>query len=148
MGSFAAIGDSLTAGYNAQYNDDDACRFTDTKDYSYASNTAASNGTYSIAERAIAANATSIPIWNVGEDGAKMKDGDTQAAKIKTASTAADDPKQQIHNARRDLSVTTIHIIDANGNPPNIPRTKLNYSPISQDLLRYTNYHTHSLKQI
>jgi lysophospholipase L1-like esterase len=93
VGSMVAIGDSLTAAFNAQYGSYDECRYTDTKDYSYAANVSANNGTLSIVERASAANATSIPVWNVGEDGAKMKDGDSQALKIKTWALSQPSPR-------------------------------------------------------
>ena len=84
VGSLASIGDSLTVAFNAEYGSFDECRYQDTKSYSYASNTSASNGTLSIAERANAQNGTAIPIWNVAQDGANMSDGAAQAVQMKS----------------------------------------------------------------
>lgn len=83
VGSMGNMGDSISAAFNAKYNDYEDCRYDDTKDYNFATNTS-SGGTYSIAERIIAYKGSSIPLKNVGKDGARMTDAPSQAATIKT----------------------------------------------------------------
>ena len=82
LGSIAAIGDSVTQAFDAQYSDFGDCRFMDTPEYSFATNTI-TNTTVSVAERAIAFKGSGVAIANFGSDGARMSSGDDQALEAK-----------------------------------------------------------------
>ena len=90
LGSIAAIGDSITQAFDAQYSDFVSCRYTDNPEYSFSTNTT-SNTTISIAERAIAYKGSGVATANFGSDGAKMSDGlgQAQAAKAWALTQAA-----------------------------------------------------------
>jgi hypothetical protein len=74
LGSIAAIGDSITQAFDAQYSDFLNCRYTDNPEYNFSTNTT-SNTTISIAERAIAFKGSGVATANFGSDGAKMTVG-------------------------------------------------------------------------
>ena len=83
LGSIAAIGDSITQAFDAQYSDFKDCRFMDTPEYSFATNII-TNTTISVAERAIAFKGSGVAIANFGSDGARMSSGDDQAREART----------------------------------------------------------------
>jgi hypothetical protein len=93
LGSMAFVGDSITSAFNAEYNSKTSCQYKDTPAYSYASNKVASNGTLSLAERAIAVKGADIPVYNVGTDGDKMMDGPTRANAAKSWALARPAPR-------------------------------------------------------
>ena len=82
LGSIAAIGDSITQAFDAQYSDFGDCRFMDTPEYNFSTNTI-TNTTISIAERAIAFKGSGVATANFGSDGARMSSGDDQALEAK-----------------------------------------------------------------
>jgi lysophospholipase L1-like esterase len=83
LGSIAAIGDSITAAFNAAYSEFESCTYRDTPAYSFSTNKSR-NTTVSIAERAIAYKGSGIATANFGQDGARMAHGDDQAQAAKT----------------------------------------------------------------
>jgi hypothetical protein len=83
VGSIAAIGDSITAAFNAAYSEFESCTYRDTPAYSFSTNKSR-NTTVSIAERAIAYQGSVIATANFGADGARMAHGDDQAQAAKT----------------------------------------------------------------
>jgi len=83
LGSIAAIGDSITAAFNAAYSEFESCTYRDTPAYSFSTNKSR-NTTVSIAERAIAYQGSVIATANFGADGARMAHGDDQAQAAKT----------------------------------------------------------------
>jgi lysophospholipase L1-like esterase len=83
LGSIAAIGDSITAAFNAAHSEFESCEYNDTPEYSFSTNTN-TNTTVSIAERAIAYKGSGIATANFGQDGARMAHGDDQAQAAKT----------------------------------------------------------------
>jgi len=83
IGSIAAIGDSITAAFNAAYSEFESCEYQDTPAYSFSTNTIA-NTTNSIAERVIAYKGSGVATANFGQDGARMAHGDDQAQAAKT----------------------------------------------------------------
>ena len=82
LGSIAAIGDSITQAFDAKYSAFGNCRFTDTPEYNFSTNTT-NNTTFSIAERAIAFKGSMVATANFGSDGARMSSGDDQALEAK-----------------------------------------------------------------
>jgi len=82
LGSIAAIGDSITQAFNAQYSRFESCRYQDTPEYNFSTNTTG-NTTVSIAERAIAFKGSGVATANFGSDGARMSSGDDQALEAK-----------------------------------------------------------------
>lgn len=83
LGSIAAIGDSITAAFNAAYSEFESCQYRDTPNYGFSTNTTR-NTTISIAERAIAFRGNGIKTANFASDGARMSSGDDQALLAKT----------------------------------------------------------------
>ncbi len=83
VGSIAAIGDSITAAFNAAHSEFESCEYRDTPAYNFATNKVR-NTTVSIAERAIAYKGDGVAIANFGQDGARMSHGDDQAQAAKT----------------------------------------------------------------
>jgi len=82
FGSVAAIGDSITAAFNAAHSEFESCEFKDTPEYSFSTNKS-TNTTVSIAERAIAFKGSGVVTANFGSDGARMSSGDDQALEAK-----------------------------------------------------------------
>lgn len=82
LGSIAAIGDSITQAFDAAYSDFGDCRYMDTPEYNFSTNTTA-NTTNSIAERAIAYRGRWVATANFGSDGARMSAGVDQAQTAK-----------------------------------------------------------------
>jgi lysophospholipase L1-like esterase len=82
FGSIAAIGDSITAAFNAAHSEFESCEFKDTPEYSFSTNKS-TNTTVSIAERAIAFKGSGVVTANFGSDGARMSSGDDQALEAK-----------------------------------------------------------------
>ncbi len=78
LGSVAAIGDSITAAFNAAYSEFESCEYKDNPDYSFAANLVP-NTTNSIVERAITYKGSGIAATNFGADGDQMSSGDEQA---------------------------------------------------------------------
>lgn len=83
IGSIAAIGDSITAAFNAAHSEFESCEYQDTPEYSFSTNITA-NTTVSIAERAIVYKGSGVATMNFGQDGARMSHGDDQAQLAKT----------------------------------------------------------------
>lgn len=83
IGSIAAIGDSITAAFNAAHSEFESCEYRDTPAYNFATNKIG-NTTVSIAERAIAYKGSGVATANFGQDGARMSHGDDQAQAAKT----------------------------------------------------------------
>jgi hypothetical protein len=83
LGSIAAIGDSITTAFDAAYSRFDSCRYRDTPEYNFSTNTTR-NTTISIAERAITFKGSAVATANFGSDGARMSSGDDQALLAKT----------------------------------------------------------------
>jgi len=83
VGSIAAIGDSITAAFNAAYSEFESCKFRDTPAYNFATNKS-KNTTFSIAERVMAYKGDIVATANFGQDGARMSHGDDQAKAAKT----------------------------------------------------------------
>ena len=71
IGSIAAIGDSITAAFNAAHSEFESCEYRDTPEYNFSTNKTA-NTTVSIAERAIAFKGGGVVVANFGQDGARM----------------------------------------------------------------------------
>lgn len=82
FGSIAAIGDSITAAFNAAYSEFESCEYKDTHEYNFSTNKDV-NTTVSIAERAIAFKGSGVVTANFGSDGARMSSGDDQALEAK-----------------------------------------------------------------
>lgn len=82
LGSVAAIGDSITKAYNAEYSAFGSCRYTDNPQYSFSTNTSG-NTTISIVERAMAYKGSEVATANFGFDGARMSSGLEQAQAVK-----------------------------------------------------------------
>ncbi len=68
VGSIAAIGDSITAAFNAAHSEFESCEYRDTPAYNFATNKVR-NTTVSIAERAIAYKGDGVAIANFGQTG-------------------------------------------------------------------------------
>jgi hypothetical protein len=83
IGSIAAIGDSITAAFNAAHSEFESCEYRDTPAYNFVTNKIG-NTTVSIAERAIAYKGSSVATANFGQDGARMAHGEDQAQAAKT----------------------------------------------------------------
>lgn len=71
IGSIAAIGDSITAAFNAAHSEFESCEYRDTPEYNFSTNKIA-NTTVSVAERAIAFKGSGVVAANFGQDGARM----------------------------------------------------------------------------